>query len=51
MELLNQFLLWFLEHLSRLVLKLISMLSSLQGKIADKMFWLRINNIKQWTKK
>lgn len=41
----NQFMLWFLEKLSPLVIKLISVLSAMHGKIADKLLILRLNKL------
>lgn len=51
MELLNRILLWLLETLSVIVLRLISVLDASLSKIADWQLILKLKNINAWTKK
>jgi hypothetical protein len=51
MELLNRVLLWLLEKLSSIMLRLIAVLDASLSKIADWQLILKLKNINAWTKK
>ena len=51
MELLNRVLLWLLEKLSSIMLRLIAVLDASLSKITDWQLILKLKNINAWTKK
>lgn len=51
MELLNRMLLWFLEMLSSIMLRMVAALNTSLSKITDWKLILSLKNINTWTKK